>query len=98
MSRKRTDAWINASCVGANEQNPDVARVIWLLSGEIRFNAGPDALSAQQRRANLFLANGQLPSTVDVSGDFRPTSATTSTSTPWPPQPALTATERTPLP
>lgn len=70
MSRKRTDAWINASRVGADEQNPDTARGSGCSPERSGSTPSRDALSAQQRRADLFLTNGQLPSRFGVSGEF----------------------------
>ncbi len=65
------DAWIDAYYVKVNKQTPGVGKLIWQAAGETKF-APVDGrvVGAQQRQADLFLANGQLPKNVDVSAEF----------------------------
>jgi sulfonate transport system substrate-binding protein len=64
-------AWIDAYYVGVNKQSPTVGKLIWEDSGETRFvPIDATVVSAQQRQAALFLANGQLPGPVDVTTEF----------------------------
>ncbi|AUG82025.1 hypothetical protein CFP65_7445 [Kitasatospora sp. MMS16-BH015] len=70
-NRAHPDAWIDAYYVKVNKQKPEVAKLIWQAAGETRFAQLDGAVTgAQQRQADLFLANGQLPRKVDVSGEF----------------------------
>jgi len=70
-NRAHPDTWIDAYYVKVNKQKPDVAKLIWQSAGETRFAVlGAEVVGAQQRQADLFLANGQLPHQVDVSGEF----------------------------
>ena len=65
------DAWINAYYVGVDKQTPAVGKEIWQISGETTFvPLGRTVIDAQQRQADLFLANGQVPAKVDVTGEF----------------------------
>lgn len=65
------DAWINAYYVGVDKQTPAVGKEIWQISGETTFvPLDQTVVNAQQRQADLFLANGQVPGKVDVSGEF----------------------------
>jgi sulfonate transport system substrate-binding protein len=70
-NRAHPDAWIDAYYVKVNKQTPEAGRQIWQASGETGFAAVDAAVTgAQQRQADLFLANGQLPKKVDVTGEF----------------------------
>ena len=65
------DAWINAYYVGVDKQTPAVGKEIWQISGETDFvPLDQTVVKAQQRQADLFLANGQVPGKVDVTGEF----------------------------
>ncbi|MGF1424958.1 ABC transporter substrate-binding protein [Kitasatospora sp. LaBMicrA B282] len=65
--------WIDAYYVKVDKQQPAIARQIWQASGETSFALlDAQVVAAQQRQADLFLANGQLPHHVDVSGEFPP--------------------------
>ncbi len=66
-------AWIDAYYVGVDKQSASVGREIWQISGETRFvPLDGTVVAAQQRQADLFLANGQVPAKVDVGGEFPP--------------------------
>ncbi|MFE0465115.1 ABC transporter substrate-binding protein [Kitasatospora sp. NPDC058965] len=70
-NRAHPDAWIDAYYVKVNKQTPEVGKLVWQASGETRFAAlDGQVVAAQQRQADLFLANGQVPKKVDVSGEF----------------------------
>lgn len=70
-ARANPDKWINAYYVKVNKQTPAVGRLIFQNSGETRFAAlDATVTGAQQRQADLFLANRQVPGKVDVSGEF----------------------------
>ncbi|PYC79452.1 alkanesulfonate ABC transporter [Streptomyces tateyamensis] len=70
-NRAHPDAWIDAYYVKVNKQSPEVGKLIWQAAGETRFAAlDGQVVAAQQRQADLFLANGQVPKKVDVSGEF----------------------------
>jgi sulfonate transport system substrate-binding protein len=70
-ARAHPDAWIDAFYVKVNKQTPAVGKLVWEASGETRFAAvDQTVIGAQQRQADLFLANGQLPGKVDVTSEF----------------------------
>jgi sulfonate transport system substrate-binding protein len=70
-ARANPDKWIDAYYVKVNKQTPATGKLIWQNSGETRFVAlDQTVVSAQQRQADLFLANGQVPGKVDVTGEF----------------------------
>ncbi|MFE2408321.1 ABC transporter substrate-binding protein [Kitasatospora sp. NPDC059408] len=70
-NRTHPDAWIDAYYVKVNKQTPEVGKLVWQASGETEFAPLSDqVVAAQQRQADLFLANGQVPKKVDVSGGF----------------------------
>ena len=64
-------AWIQAYYVGVNKQTPTAGKEIWQISGETTFvPLDATVVDAQQRQADLFLANGQVPGKVDVGSEF----------------------------
>ncbi|MEZ0089587.1 aliphatic sulfonate ABC transporter substrate-binding protein [Streptacidiphilus sp. EB129] len=70
-ARSHPDAWIDAYYVKVDKQTPAVGKLVWQNSGETRFApVDQTVIGAQQRQADLFLANGQLPGKVDVGGEF----------------------------
>jgi len=70
-STAHPDAWIDAYYVKVDKQTPAIGKLVWQDSGETRFAPLDQAvIGAQQRQADLFLANGQLPGKVDVTSEF----------------------------
>ncbi|WP_441247652.1 ABC transporter substrate-binding protein [Kitasatospora sp. McL0602] len=70
-NRAHPDAWIDAYYVKVNKQRPEVGKLIWQAAGETSYAPLDDRIvAAQQRQADLFLGNGQLPGRADVSGEF----------------------------
>jgi sulfonate transport system substrate-binding protein len=70
-SRAHPDSWIDAYYVKINKQTPAVGKLIWQNSGETKFAPlDRTVIGAQQRQADLFLANRQVPGKVDVGTEF----------------------------
>ncbi|MDH6108724.1 sulfonate transport system substrate-binding protein [Kitasatospora sp. MAP12-15] len=70
-STAHADAWIAAYYVGVDKQTPAAGTLIWQASGESRYAVLDGTVrSAQQRQADLFLANGLLPAKLDVGAEF----------------------------
>ncbi|MFC1418631.1 ABC transporter substrate-binding protein [Streptacidiphilus cavernicola] len=70
-NRAHPDAWIDAYYVKVNKQTPAVGRLVYRNSGETTFSPlDQNVVNAQQRQADLFLANGQVPGKVDVASEF----------------------------
>ena len=70
-ARTHPDQWIDAYYVKVNKQTPAVGKLVWQNSGETRFAVlDQTVVDAQQRQADLFLANQQVPGKVDVTSEF----------------------------
>jgi sulfonate transport system substrate-binding protein len=70
-ARAHPDQWIDAYYVKVNKQTPAIGKLVYQNSGETKFAPlDQTVISAQQRQADLFLANGQVPGKVDVTSEF----------------------------
>jgi sulfonate transport system substrate-binding protein len=70
-ARSHADQWIDAYYVKVNKQTPAVGKLVYQNSGETKFAPLDQTVTgAQQRQADLFLANGQVPGKVDVTSEF----------------------------
>ncbi|GAA1361658.1 MetQ/NlpA family ABC transporter substrate-binding protein [Streptomyces beijiangensis] len=67
------DAWVQAYYVKIRKQTPALGRQVFEAVGRTSYVPVDDAvIQAQQKQADLFTANGQLPGKVDLSGQFDP--------------------------
>jgi sulfonate transport system substrate-binding protein len=70
-ARSHPDQWIDAFYVKVNKQTPAVGKLVYANAGETRFAPlDQTVIGAQQRQADLFLSNRQVPAKVDVTSEF----------------------------
>ncbi|MFI1104732.1 ABC transporter substrate-binding protein [Streptomyces melanogenes] len=67
------DAWVDAYYVKVRKQTPKLGRQVFEATGRTFYVPVDDSvIREQQKQADLFTANGQLPGKVDLSGQFDP--------------------------
>ncbi|WP_018350505.1 ABC transporter substrate-binding protein [Longispora albida] len=69
--KANTEQWIDAYYVKERKQDPATGRLVYAGSGSSTFIPIDAAVAeAQQRQADLFTRNGQLPAKVDIAPQF----------------------------
>ncbi|MGP9017234.1 ABC transporter substrate-binding protein [Streptomyces sp. BR1] len=67
------DAWVQAYYVKLRKQTPALGRQVFEATGRTTYVPVDDTvIREQQKQADLFTANGQLPQHVDIAGQFDP--------------------------